>query len=300
VSKAKGLKLDSEVYKPNQLGRHKIHVDLEELVDYIDWTFFFLAWDMKMTYPKILEDPNYGKEAKKLFADAKELLQKIIDEKLLKAVGYYGIFPIEKQGDDIHVAGSDIVFHTFRQQRQQKNDVQISLTDYLSEQDYMGAFAVTAGIGVDELVAKYNEDHDEYNSILVKVLADRLAEAFAEYLHHKIRTDYWGYNEQVFTPQDLFKGKYQGIRPAIGYPSLPDHSEKKQLFELLEIDDITLTESFLMQPLASVSGLYFSHPKSEYFDVFNIEKDQVIDYASRKNIEVSQVEKMIINRIRYK
>ena len=205
-----------------------------------------------------------------------------------------------KDGDDIIIDGEDIKFHTLRQQRVRSGqDDYLSLVDYLSDEDYIGVFAVTAGIGVDELVKTYNDNHDTYKGILIKVIADRLAEAFAEYLHHMVRTQYWGYDKREFTPKELFKGTYQGIRPAIGYPSLPDHSEKKQLFKLLDIDEITLTESFLMKPVASVSGIYFAHKEAKYFDVFNIGEDQVIDYAKRKNISKRDVEKMIVNRIRY-
>jgi 5-methyltetrahydrofolate--homocysteine methyltransferase len=292
---------DDFVIKPNQLGTFTIEdMDLSVLRKYIDWTFFFTAWDMKKPYPAILNDSNYGEEANKLLTDANKMLDHIIQNKLIRAKGYYGLYPVTKSGDDIIVDDHNITFHTFRQQRVHPNrKTYISLTDYLAHKDYIGGFAVTAGIGVDELVQHYEKDDDTYHAILVKVLADRLAEAFAEYLHHKVRTEYWGYESTDFSTEELFKCQYQGIRPAIGYPSLPDHSEKKKLFELMDVKDIELTEHFLMKPLASVSGLYFSHPNAKYFDVYNIDEDQVINYSERKGVEKTYVEKMIRNKIRY-
>jgi len=287
---------------------------LEKIAEYIDWSPFFMTWELKGKYPKIFNDPTVGSQAKELFADAKKLLQQIIDEKLLTARAVYGFWPAASEGDDIVLFTDDsrtkrlTKFHTLRQQweRQGQKDFK-ALADYIApldsgREDYLGAFAVTAGIGAPELCAKFDKDHDDYNSIMVKALADRLAEAFAELLHEQARRD-WGYGKQESLSNDqLIAEEYRGIRPAAGYPSQPDHTEKRILFDLLQAEKnagITLTESYAMLPAASVSGLYFAHPEARYFAVDRITREQVEDYARRKGMLVSQVERWLAPNLGY-
>jgi 5-methyltetrahydrofolate--homocysteine methyltransferase len=282
---------------------------LEKLKDYIDWTPFFLTWEMKGKYPAIFNDKKYGKEAKKLFDDANKLLDKIIKERLLTANGVLGIFPANSNGDDIEVYtdenrnGVKRILHTLRSQtRKSDNLPNLALADFIAPKesgriDWIGAFAVTAGIGTRELVKNFEADHDDYNSIMVKALADRLAEAFAEHLHELVRKKYWGYSpEEDFMNDDLIKEKYQGIRPAPGYPAQPDHTEKTIIFDLLQVEkntSIRLTENLAMYPAASVSGLYFAHQEAKYFNVGRIEKDQVLDYHRRKGLSLEETEKWL-------
>jgi 5-methyltetrahydrofolate--homocysteine methyltransferase len=273
-----------------------------------------LTWELKGKYPRILEDPQLGEAARKLFEDAQELLQRIMDEKLLTARGVYGFWPAASSGDDILVFADDsrkkelARFHALRQQWERKGqDKFYSLADFIApvgsgRQDYLGAFAVTAGIGADELAKSFDRQHDDYNSILSKALADRLAEAFAEYLHAEARRA-WGFGKtESFSNEELINERYRGIRPAPGYPAQPDHTEKRTLFKLLDAErntGIHLTESFAMHPAASVSGLYFAHPESRYFAVDRITRDQVEDYARRKGMSVSDVERWLAPNLGY-
>ncbi len=281
---------------------------LAELRDYIDWSPFFQTWELKGKYPRIFEDELVGAEAKRLFADAQKLLDSIINESMLRAHGVYGFWPANSIGEDIVVFTDDsrtaeqCRFHGLRQQWERKGqESYYSLADYIApvesgRADYLGAFAVTTGIGCDELVAKYNADHDDYNAISVQALSDRLAEAFAECLHVRVRNE-WGYgNTESLSNEELIAEKYRGIRPAPGYPAQPDHTEKQTLFDLLDAEKhtgITLTESYAMNPAASVSGLYFAHPESRYFAVDRITREQVEDYATRKGMSIAEVERWL-------
>jgi 5-methyltetrahydrofolate--homocysteine methyltransferase len=288
---------------------------LEELVPYIDWTPFFHTWELRGSYPKIFNDKFVGDEAKKLFDDAQALLKKIVDEKLLRASGVIGFWPANSVGDDIEVYTDDTRqhvltrIHTLRQQSEKaKGEPYYALSDFIAPKDsgipdYWGGFAVTTGIGCDELVAEFERDHDDYNSIMAKALADRFAEAFAEKMHELVRKEYWGYAkaEQLGT-DELIKEEYQGIRPAPGYPACPDHTEKTTLFELLKAEEsahMHLTESLAMTPAASVSGFYFAHPQARYFGLGKISKDQVEDYAKRKNMSIDTVERWLGPNINY-
>ncbi len=288
---------------------------LEELVPYIDWTPFFHTWELRGSYPKIFDDKYVGVEAKKLFDDAQELLKKIVKEKLLQANGVIGFWPANGIGDDIEVYTDDsrktvlTTIHTLRQQVEKvKGEHYYALSDFIAPKDtgipdYWGGFAVTTGIGCDKLVAEFERDHDDYNSIMAKALADRLAEAFAEKMHELVRKEYWGYSkgEQLGT-DELIKEEYQGIRPAPGYPACPDHTEKTTLFELLSAEEnakMHLTESLAMTPAASVSGFYFAHPQARYFGLGKISKDQVEDYAVRKNMPLEDVERWLGPNLNY-
>jgi 5-methyltetrahydrofolate--homocysteine methyltransferase len=287
---------------------------LVEIVPFIDWSPFFLTWELKGKYPSILEDVVVGKEAASLFGDAQSLLQKVIENKWLEVRGVYGFWPANSVGDDIVLFTDDARsqelkrFHTLRQQWERKGSNEfLALADFIAplesgRADYLGAFAVTAGLGIEPVLAQFEKDHDDYNSIMLKALADRLAEAFAELLHKRARND-WGYgrNENLGN-NDLIDEKYRGIRPAPGYPACPDHTEKRILFDLLEAEKNTgmrLTESFAMYPAASVSGLYFSHPQSRYFSVDRITKDQVEAYASRKGMSLAEVERWLSPNLGY-
>ena len=288
---------------------------LEELVPYIDWTPFFHTWELRGSYPKIFDDKFVGVEAKKLFDDAQALLKKIVDEKLLQANGVIGFWPASSIGDDIELYSDESRtkvlnnIYTLRQQAEKvKGEPYYALSDFIASKesgipDYFGGFAVTTGIGCDELVAQFEKDHDDYNSIMAKALADRLAEAFAEKMHELVRREYWGYAaDEALTTDDLIKESYQGIRPAPGYPACPDHTEKTTLFELLKAGDnakMYLTESLSMTPAASVSGFYFAHPQSRYFGLGKIGKDQVQDYAKRKGISLEEAERWLGPNLNY-
>ncbi|WP_425397661.1 methionine synthase [Aeoliella sp.] len=287
---------------------------LADLREYIDWSPFFLTWEMRGKYPKILDDPNLGTEAKKLFKDANDLLDRVIDEKLLTARGVYGFWPANSDRQDIVLYADDsrskelCRFHGLRQQWERKGQSTFySLADFVApvdsgRQDYLGGFAVTAGLGCQELAEVFLADHDDYNSIMIKAVADRLAEAFAESLHARARSE-WGYgNSESFSNEELIAEKYRGIRPAAGYPAQPDHTEKRTLFNLLDAEaktGISLTDSFAMMPAASVSGLYFAHPESRYFAVDRITKEQVEDYAKRKGMSVAEVERWLSPNLGY-
>ena len=296
------------IYKPNFLGIKKISATIPELIPYIDWTFFFTAWEMKKRFPDILDDPTIGVEAKHLYNDALEMLAQLAEDKALKAEGILGIHEAYSQEDDIIITTPEKEYRLFNYRQQKEKSAFLSLSDFIAPKsanitDYIGGFIVTAGLGVEKLVSHYQSEHDDYNSLLVRVLADRLAEAFAEKLHEDVRKKYWGYaSDETLTKEELLQAKYQGIRPAFGYPSLIDHSEKTTLFEWLQAEqhtDISLTESYMMVPGASVSGLYFAHPRARYYDLFHIGKDQVESYAQRKGIPVDEAEKQIQTRIRY-
>jgi 5-methyltetrahydrofolate--homocysteine methyltransferase len=299
----------SQIDVPEFLGRRVIWTQsLDELVDYIDWSPFFHTWELRGRYPKILQDPEVGEQARQLFEDAQKLLQDIVKGKLFTARGVYGFWPANSVGDDIELytdeSRSEVLttFHMLRQQMAKPADqYNHSLADYIAPRDsgradYLGAFAVTAGHGTDELAKQFEADHDDYNSIMAKALADRLAEAFAECLHKRVRLE-WGYGkEEHLSKEDLLHEVYRGIRPAAGYPACPDHTEKRILFDLLAAEEdakIQLTESFAMWPGASVSGLYFGHPEAKYFGVGKIDKDQVLDYHRRKEMLLEEVERWL-------
>ncbi|MBK9541290.1 MAG: methionine synthase [Bacteroidetes bacterium] len=333
---------ENTIQKPALIGT-KVFTDysLKEIAEYIDWTPFFISWEMKGSYPKILKDPERGVEATKLFNDAQQMLKRIISEKWLRANAVIGIFPALAESDDIQVldehGNKKAVFHTLRQQTQKPdatpnlalsdfilpatlankeslaeisigkgiNSVeafpsptkQISVSEHGHETDYIGGFAVTTGIGIEKWIEKFEKDHDDYSSIMLKALADRLAEAFAELMHTRVRREFWGYakNESLDTDQ-IIKEEYQGIRPAPGYPAQPDHTEKNTLWDLLNVEantGIILTESLAMYPTAAVSGLYFAHPDSKYFGLGKIERDQVQDYARRKGMSIEEAERWL-------
>lgn len=304
----------TSIVKPLKTGITVLeHINLETLVDYIDWTPFFISWEMKGSYPKILEDKERGAEARKLFEDAQSMLKTIVQEQWLGARAVIGLFPAHQiNEDDIQVFDENgnplSVFHSLRMNtKKPEGQYNVALADFVkplpdsgysaSECDYIGAFACSAGFGIDEHVARFEKTHDDYNAIMLKALADRLAEALAEYLHQKVRKELWGYakNENL-NNEDLIKETYDGIRPAPGYPAQPDHLEKLTIWKLLDVEKnagITLTESLAMVPTAAVSGLYFAHPDSHYFGIGKITKEQVEDYARRKEDDFSKIEKWL-------
>ena len=296
-----------EIPVPWFVGRRVVEPSVEDLVPFIDWTFFFSAWELKGRFPAILDDPTVGHAAKELYGHAREILDRSIREKRITPRGVYGFWPANSVGDDVVVYKDDArrqALATFSMLRQQEPIADArpnrSLADFVAPKasmapDYIGAFAVTAGIGVEEFAKEYESRADDYSSIIVKAIADRLAEAFAEYLHKQARED-WGYGKgESLSSDELVAEKYRGIRPAFGYPACPDHSEKRKLFALLDAPavGITLTETCAMMPAASVSGLYFSHPQAKYFNVGRIGRDQLEDYAKRKGIPVGEAEKAL-------
>ena len=295
------------IVKPKQLGVQTIdNFDLNVLLEYIDWTPFFRSWDLHGRYPDILTDDKVGVQASELYKDAREILQKILSEKLLKARAVFGLFEANSDNkDDIHInsEGKAHVFRTLRQQSEKaKGRPNIALSDFIAPkelgiQDYIGCFCVSTGFGTKELAEKYEAAHDDYNSIMVKALADRLAEAFAEYLHKQVRVEYWGYaSEENLSNEELIKENYKGIRPAPGYPACPDHLEKETIWEVLKVQErigVELTESLAMWPAASVSGYYFAHPEARYFGLGKIKEDQVSDFAIRKNIKIEKATKWL-------
>jgi 5-methyltetrahydrofolate--homocysteine methyltransferase len=299
----------ASITKPSFLGLKVFKdFDLNEIRKYIDWSPFFITWELKGKYPQILKDPQLGAEATRVFKDANAILDEIIAKKLLKANAVVGFFPANSIGDDIELYTDDSrknileMFYNLRQQIIVQNNPLLSHADYIAPKDsgvkdYIGAFAVTTGIGLDQIVKDFEADHDDYKSIMAKAVADRLAEAFTELLHEKIRKELWGYAHKENLDNDqIILGKYQGIRPAPGYPACPDHTEKITLFKLLNATEntgITLTETFAMFPTAAVCGIYFAHPQSKYFNIGKINKDQVIDYARRKNMTEQEAEKWL-------
>jgi 5-methyltetrahydrofolate--homocysteine methyltransferase len=287
---------------------------LEQIVPFIDWSPFFHTWELRGRYPKIFEDPTVGTKAKELFDDAQALLKDIISRKLLTARGVYGLFPANSIGDDIELYTDEsrahvlTTFHTLRQQ-QPKPDGQWNqaLADFVAPKstglaDYIGAFAVTSGVGLEAVCEKFEKDHDDYNSIMAKALADRLAEGLAEMLHKQVREE-WGYGKtEQFTYEELIRERYRGIRPAPGYPACPDHTEKRILFDLLRVEErigITLTESMAMLPASSVSGLYFAHPEARYFAVGKLGRDQILDYEQRKHMDLATLERWLSPNLNY-
>ena len=324
------IELDKVITEPKFTGT-KVFEDypLEELVPYIDWTPFFHTWELRGSYPKIFSDKVVGDEAQKLYDDAQVLLKRIVAEKLLTAKGVIGFWPANAVGDDIalEVKGkmengkwvedtssispitSSVTIHTLRQQAEKMaGEPYYALSDFVAPKetgikDYFGGFAVTTGLGCDELVAEFEKNHDDYNSIMAKALADRLAEAFAERMHELVRKEYWGYAaDENLSNQELIKEEYAGIRPAPGYPACPDHTEKETLFNLLDAENkigLRLTESYAMYPAAAVSGFYFAHPQSRYFGLGKITKDQVEDYAIRKNMPLEEVERWLSPNLSY-
>ncbi|MEZ5058276.1 MAG: methionine synthase [Saprospiraceae bacterium] len=295
---------------PNQLGVQVWEdYSIEELINYIDWTPFFHTWELKGKYPAILNDERVGEEAQKLFLDAKMMLNQIIEEEWFSAKAVIGLFPANAVGDDIEVYENadrskvGITLHHLRQQRKKaKGQPNLSLSDFVApkstgKEDYVGAFAVTAGVGIEKWVKKFEDDHDDYHAILLKSLADRLAEALAERMHQRVRKEFWGYAaEESLGNDELIKETYRGIRPAPGYPACPEHTEKLKLWELLGVKEtigVELTESMAMYPAASVSGWYFSHPESKYFGVGEIAEDQINDYKKRKNWSDEDAEKWL-------
>jgi len=319
-ARAHGLKTNWANYtppKPSFIGVQALSdYSLAEISPYIDWTPFFQTWELSGRYPKILNDEMIGEAARNLFHDAQAMLKRIIDEKWLGANAVFGLFPANSvNSDDIEIYTDEsrsqvaMTWHNLRQQMVKPEDKpNLSLGDFIAPKesgvaDYIGAFAVTTGIGIDERVAEFENMHDDYNSILLKALADRLAEAFAELLHARVRREFWSYatDEQTST-EDLIDEKYRGIRPAPGYPACPDHTEKRALFELLDAPNkagITLTESFAMLPTAAVSGFYFSHPQSQYFATAKADKDQIEDYAQRKGLSLEETERWLAPVLNY-
>ncbi len=296
---------------PNRPGVHAFDWPLEDLLPCIDWTPFFQAWELAGKYPAILQDPVVGPQASELFRDAQAMLARIVAEKWLAARAVYGLWPAASHGDDVVLQHADgpATLHFLRQQVDKPADrPDFCLADFIAPagsgvQDWIGAFAVTAGIGIDAHVARFEATHDDYNAILLKSLADRLAEALAERLHQRVRTEFWGYAaDEALDNEALIAERYRGIRPAPGYPACPDHSEKATLFRLLDAPGnagMALTESFAMLPTAAVSGYYFSHPGSQYFVVGRVGKDQVADYARRKGVDKAQVERWLASNLDY-
>lgn len=295
--------------RPNFLGIQEVSADLKTLVNYIDWTPFFQTWELHGKFPRILKDEVVGTEATKLFEDANYLLDQIIREKWLQPKGIIGLFPANSIGDDIEIynpENTNEIIHIQRTLRQQTKKAQgqpnIALADFVAPKesglhDYIGGFAVTSGLGMERYIQEFEANHDDYNSIMLKALADRFAEAFAEYLHEEVRKNYWGYAvDEHLNNEELIKESYQGIRPAPGYPACPDHTEKTGLFSLLNVAErvgITLTDSLAMFPAASVSGWYFAHPQAKYFGLGKIGNDQVQDLAARKGFSVESMERWL-------
>ena len=318
LAKARGQRFDGgwDDYEPPPPKATGITVfddyPLEDLLDVMDWTPFFQAWELAGRYPKILDDEVVGKQATELYEDARAMLKRIIDEKWLQAKAVFGIWPANSDGDDVDLVydeGQTRRLHFLRQQADKPAErPDFCLADFIApkdsgRQDWIGAFAVTAGIGIDEHIARFQADHDDYSAILLKALADRLAEALAERLHQRVRTEFWGYAADEGLDNDALIGeKYRGVRPAPGYPACPEHSEKRTLFDLLNAETnagMELTESFAMLPTAAVSGYYFSHPRSQYFVVGRVSKEQVADYAKRKGVELAQAERWLASNLDY-
>jgi len=302
---------NSQPTPPSFLGNKVLeNYPLEDIVPYIDWTPFFQTWELKGRYPKILDDSKKGTEAKKLFADARQLLKRVVDEKLLEARAVIGFYPANTEVDDTIIVYKDEHreeelgrFHTLRQQGAKARNVpNLSFGDFVAPKesgvkDYIGGFAVTAGIGIEKIISEFEQSYDDYNVIMIKALADRLVEAFTELMHERVRKEFWGYapDEKLFN-EELIQEKYQGIRPAPGYPGCPDHTEKITLFDLLDAEkqvNIHLTENLAMYPASSVSGLYYAHPEARYFGLGKILPDQLEDIAKRKNMAVKDLERWL-------
>jgi 5-methyltetrahydrofolate--homocysteine methyltransferase len=312
-AREKALKFDwnNEVIdKPEFMGIKEISYSVKELREYIDWTFFFIAWEMKKTYPEILQDEKYGEEARKLFKEANDMLDELEQNGRVNPKGVFGIFKCNSIGDDIELYNNDgevlETFNFLRQQKKKKEEQYISLTDFIAPketkiEDYIGSFLVTAGAGVEAYEKELKDNGDDYKALMLKLLCDRLAEASAEKLHEDIRKTYWGYaKDEDISKKELFQGKYRGIRPAFGYPSLKDPKQIEKVFKLLngtEVTSVTLTESYMMNPVSSVCGLYFGSRNSKYFDLHKLSTDQIEDYSKRTGEEVEVVEKRLNNYI---
>jgi 5-methyltetrahydrofolate--homocysteine methyltransferase len=302
------LKIDwatENITTPKFIGTKVLNnYPLAEIAEYIDWSPFFSTWEMSGTFPRIFENERYGSEAKKLYDDAQKMLKAIIAENRLTANATFGIFESKAVNEQVQMANGKS-FNFLRQQtKKQGTQTNTCLADFISPgKDYIGAFAVTTGIGIEKWIAKYEADHDDYSAILVKALADRLAEAFTELLHKKVRTDYWGYAEnENLSIEDMIQEKYVGIRPAPGYAACPDHFEKKTIWELLDVENktgIKLTESHAMYPTAAVSGFYFASPHIKYFGVGKIQKDQIEQLASARGLNIQEVEKWLRPNLAY-
>jgi 5-methyltetrahydrofolate--homocysteine methyltransferase len=318
-ARANRLRCDWQAYRPPVPRRLGVHgfadYSLEELTRYIDWTPFFQAWELRGRFPDILTDPQYGEQASSLYADARRMLRTIIRERWLSARAVVGLFPANSVDNDDVLIYSDAArtaerlrVHFLRQQKDlPAGKPHGSLADFIAPvgaaPDYLGAFAVTAGIGIEAQLARFTQEHDDYSAIMLKVLADRLAEALAERLHERVRREFWGYApEEQLGNEQLIREEYRGIRPAPGYPACPDHTEKALLWRLLDADrtaGIRLTESYAMFPTAAVSGFYFSHPKAHYFGVGKIDRDQVASYAQRKGMTVNEAERWLAPMLGY-
>lgn len=318
-ARARAPELDFETYQPPKPAFTGVRAfndyDLNELVDYIDWTPFFISWDIAGKYPAIFDDPKRGEAARTLFDDAQKLLKKMIEDKRITARGVIGFWPANRRGDDVVVYTDEsrteelTTLHHLRQQDEKApGKPMMALSDFVAPEDshvgdYVGGFAVTTGIGVDELTKEFKDAHDDYSAIMVQALADRLAEAFAERMHERVRKEFWGYaTDEQLANDDLIKERYQGIRPAPGYPACPDHTEKATLFKLLDATantSLKLTEHFAMYPTAAVSGWYFAHPESKYFAVGKIGVDQVEDYAERKGLSKAEAERWLMPSLAY-
>jgi 5-methyltetrahydrofolate--homocysteine methyltransferase len=310
--------IDWEGYQPPAPKQPGVHVlddyDLAELRDYIDWQPFFNAWEMKGKFPDILNSPGTGEAARKLYDDAQQMLDRMIEGRWVTARAVFGFFPARAVGDDVELlddSRTDVraVLHQLRQQGEHRPGVpNRCLADFVAPretglEDHVGAFAVTAGIGLEEKIREFRDDLDDYSAIMLEALADRLAEAFAERLHERVRTEFWGHEDaESLSNEDLIAERYRGIRPAPGYPACPDHTEKQTLWELLDVEKSTgieLTESMAMWPGASVSGVYYSHPDSQYFVVGRLARDQVVDYAERKGWTLAEAERWLSANLGY-
>lgn len=301
-----------DIVKPKKLGITIIEdQDFNELIDYIDWSPFFRSWELHGKFPNILKDEVVGAQATELYNDMQKILKHVLDHKLFHAKAIFGLFPANAVGDDIQLKnenGEDLeTFITLRQQvKKSKGKPYHALSDFIAPldsgiQDFVGCFCVSAGFGTEELAQKYRAENDDYSAIMVQALADRFAEAFAEFLHHKVRTEYWGYaSDEALSNEELIKEEYKGIRPAPGYPACPDHLEKKTIWKILEVEEkigVILTEGLAMWPAASVSGYYFAHPESKYFGLGRIKDDQLEDYAHRKNIPLEEARKWLMPKM---
>ena len=304
---------NAEIIKPKKLGiTTLIDFPISEIIPFIDWNFFFHAWRLKGSYPKIFDDTEKGEEARKVFDDAQKMLDDIVNKKMLKANATFGLFAanrISSESVELQIDNQKkIVFEFLRNQEDKKGKANYSLADFIAPKeenitDYLGIFAATTGLGIEEHITKFETADDDYSAIMLKILADRLAEAFAELLHYRIRKEYWGYSaDEEFNINSLLKEKYRGVRPAPGYPACPEHSEKRKIFDILNCEEsigVSLTESYAMYPTAAVSGYYFAHPEIKYFAVGKIGKDQVINYAERKGLSKEEVERLLNVNLNY-
>jgi 5-methyltetrahydrofolate--homocysteine methyltransferase len=313
-ARSNAFTVDWNAYEPTAPARSGLSIDedvaLAELVDYIDWGPFFNAWELTGRFPDILDHPEKGETARSLYADARAMLERIVAEGWLRARATVGLFPAAADGDDVVIyrdeAREEVLqrFHFLRQQKPKaEGQANLCLADFVAPggsgiPDHMGFFAVTAGLGIEEKLAEFEAAHDDYSEILLKALADRLAEALAEYTHRRVRRELWGYAaDEELENTDLIREQYQGIRPAPGYPACPDHSEKRKLFDLLEAErnsHMELTSGYAMLPTASVSGYYFAHPQAQYFVLGNVQQDQLEDYARRKGISEEEARRNLV------